>query len=478
VVSTSVAKQRTMKNAGAKPNPGNNATATSDLLHAYLQRGDITARDRLIELYLPLVESLAHRYERSEDYDDLFQAGCIGLINAIDRFDVERGGELAAFAVPNIVGEIKRHLRDRTTSVRTPRPIQELRARAMRCETELSAKLQRKPTVAEVAGELGADKEAVARALSIRRPGGEQEDAPPREGTLEVLDVSDDRLALASAFEALDERERQIVYLRFVRDRSRSQVAEELGISERHLSRQTQAALAKLREQLERAAQETPPPERSRGSAATVRPASRPPSRRGTPRPSPKGSGGRFTRRDGVTDGGHPGEARKHRDLPYHISVVRDHRNAEGHEWTARAEELPGCEAHGDSIEEAIHGIEAAIEEWIGDARAKGRDVPDPRKESSYSGRLMLRMPRSLHEELSAAAEREEVSLNQFIATSLERAVTSSGVATGEVSKENSGTRRTSPALLRLAIIINLIVVLVAAVVAVVVLVVAAQQGW
>jgi RNA polymerase sigma-B factor len=479
VVSASVTTQRTMENAGGKPNRGDNATATADLLHAYLQRGDITARDRLIELYLPLVESFAHRYERSDDYDDLFQAGCIGLINAIDRFDLKRGGELAAFAVPNIVGEIKRHLRDRTTSVRTPRPIQELRARAMRCETELSAKLQRRPTAAEVAGELGVDKEAVARALSIGRPGGEQEDASPREATLDALDVSEDRLALASAFEALDERERQIVYLRFVRDRSRSQVAKELGISERHLSRQTHAALAKLRDQLERAAKETvTPPERSRRATATVRSASRPPSRRETPRPSPKVSGGRFTRSDGVTDGGHSGEAPKHRDLPYHISVVRDHGNAEGHEWTARAEELPGCEAHGDSIEEAIHGIEAAIEEWIEDARAKGREVPDPRKEASYSGRLMLRMPRSLHAELSAAAERQEVSLNQFIANSLERALAPHAAATGESVKTPAADRRPVPALLRLAIIVNLIVVLVAAVVAVVILVVASQQGW
>src|SRR5215203_6179588 len=178
-----VATQRTMENAGGKPNRGDNATATAALLHAYLEGGDITARDRLIELYLPLVESFAHRYERSEDYDDLFQAGCIGLINAIDRFDLNYGGELAAFAVPNIVGEIKRHLRDRTTSVRMPRPIQELRARAVRAEAELSSKLQRRPTAAEVARSLGVDKEDVARALSVRRPAEAQEDAPLAEGT-------------------------------------------------------------------------------------------------------------------------------------------------------------------------------------------------------------------------------------------------------------------------------------------------------
>jgi RNA polymerase sigma-B factor len=454
-----------MENAGGKPNRRENATATADLLHAYLERGDIAARDRLIELYLPLVESFAHRYERTEDYDDLFQAGCIGLINAVDRFDLKRGGELAAFAVPNIVGEIKRHLRDRTASVRMPRPIQELRARAVRSEAELSAKLQRPPTPAEVARELGVDKEQVAQALASRRSAGEQYDTSLPEGAGDALDLSDDRLALASAFEALDERERQIVYLRFVRDRSRSQVAQELGISERHLSRQTQAALAKLREQLEHAGQEIAPRERPVKTAATPQPPSQPASPgRMRRRPTPKVAGERPTRH--------------HEHPPYRISIVRNHEKGEGHEWTAEAEELPGCQAHGDSAEEAVLAIGDAIDDWIEDALAKGREVPDPRTPASYSGRLMLRMPRSLHAELSGAAEREEVSLNQFIASSLERALASSEAATGEISEGDSGNRRTVPALLRLAIIINLIVVLVAAVVAVVILVVASQQGW
>jgi predicted HicB family RNase H-like nuclease/DNA-binding phage protein len=334
------------------------------------------------------------------------------------------------------------------------------------CEAELSAKLQRRPTAAEVARELGVDKEDVARALSARRPDGAQDDAPLGEGTLDALDVSDERLTLASAFGVLDERERQIVFLRFVRDRSRSQVAEELGISERHLSRQTHAALAKLREQLERAGQATAPPrDRSGRASATVQPASRPALSWPTPRrPSPQVSG-RPPRRN-------------HEDLPYRISIVRDHGNPEGHEWTARVEELQGCQAHGNSAEEAIRGIEAAVDDWIEDALAKGREVPDPRTAASYSGRLMLRMPRSLHAELSAAAEREEVSLNQFIASSLERGLASSVVATDEVSENDSGNRGTMPTLLRLAIIINLIVVLVAGIVAVVILVVASQQGW
>jgi RNA polymerase sigma-B factor len=457
-----------MENPGAKLNRSEKGTATADLLHAYLEHGDITARDRLIELYLPLVESFAHRYEGTEDYDDLFQAGCIGLINAVDRFDLERGGELAAFAVPNIVGEIKRHLRDRTTSVRTPRPIQELRARAVRCEAELTARLQRRPTVAEVARELGVQKEDVTRALNARRPEREQPDASLVDGPQGgALDVSEERLALASAFGVLDERERQIVYLRFVRDRSRSEVARELGISERHLSRQTQAALAKLREELERGAQATAaPPQRPDPPAAREQPLRPPTPPAQVPRPAaPKRAGGRFRRRERAS---YP---------PYHIRVIRNRENAEGHEWTAQAEELPGCEAHGDSPEEAVRRVGDAIDEWIDAAVASGREVPDPRTAASYSGRLMLRMPRSLHAELAGAAEREGVSLNHFIASSLERALAAPADATGEPF-EDAGDRGGVPALLRLALSINLVVMLVAAAVAVAILVVAWQQGW
>jgi RNA polymerase sigma-B factor len=470
-----------MENPGAKLNRSEKGTATADLLHAYLERGDITARDRLIELYLPLVESFAHRYERTEDYDDLFQAGCIGLINAVDRFDLERGGELAAFAVPNIVGEIKRHLRDRTTSVRMPRPIQELRARAVRCEAELAARLQRRPTVAEVARELGVEKEDVAEALSARRPEGEPQDASLEDGVQSgALDVSEERLALASAFGVLDERERQIVYLRFVRDRSRSEVAKELGVSERHLSRQTQAALAKLREELERGGQATTaPPERPDRPAAREQPLRPTTSAAQAPRPAAaKSPAGRFRRRDSATGGVRRGGAADASYPPYHLRVIRDHENAEGHEWTAQAEELPGCEAHGDSPEEAVRRIGDAIDEWIDDAVASGREVPDPRAAASYSGRLMLRMPRSLHAELAGAAEREGVSLNNFIAGSLQRALAAPADATGEALEDDASDGRSVPALLRVALSINLVVVLVAGVVAVVILVVASLQGW
>jgi predicted HicB family RNase H-like nuclease len=139
---------------------------------------------------------------------------------------------------------------------------------------------------------------------------------------------------------------------------------------------------------------------------------------------------------------------------------------------------LPGCEAHGDSPEEAIRGIEAAIKEWIEDALAKGRELPDPRPTASYSGRLMLRMPRSLHAELSEAAEREGVSLNHFIASSLENALAAPAPATGEEIADGAVDRRGVPTLLPVAVIISLVVLLVAGLLAVALLVVGSQQGW
>src|SRR6476469_5777494 len=123
-----------------RPEQGGTAT----LLRAYHEHGDKAARQRLIELYLPLVMSLARRHAHgADDEEDLFQVGCIGLINSIDRFDLERGQELAAFAVPNIEGEIRRHLRDRAATVRLPRRVLDLRGAAATAQEELTVTLGR-----------------------------------------------------------------------------------------------------------------------------------------------------------------------------------------------------------------------------------------------------------------------------------------------------------------------------------------------
>jgi RNA polymerase sigma-B factor len=344
---------------------------TARLLRQYHLRGDSSARDRLVELYMPLVGSVAKRYARGgEDYEDLVQVGSIGLMKAIDRFDLNRGSELASFAVPTISGEIKRHLRDRGETVRLPRGLAELRGRVGGAREDLTARLGREPSAAELASELDADEDAVTNVLSALRGVAASEPDPD---AAVASDAPEDRLALMEAFDLLDERERRIVYMRFVQDLDPDEIARELGISKRHLSRQTRAALEKLRRGLEGGQPEAPQPKLAEMEPVTA-----------------------------------------YLDRPYHIVVVR---NDDG--WVASVEELPGCEAHAATSDEAMQAIHGAMETWIAEALEQGREVPEPRGASTYSGRLMLRMPHSLHAELARAAERDEVSLNQFITSSL-----------------------------------------------------------
>ncbi|MGZ4201574.1 MAG: sigma-70 family RNA polymerase sigma factor [Thermoleophilaceae bacterium] len=365
--------EKTAASSVVPPSPD----TTARLLRSYRREGDTNARAQLIELYMPLVASLARRYARGEDYEDLVQVGSIGLIKAIDRFDPARGSELGAFAVPNISGEIKRHLRDRGQAVRLPRGLSELRGRLRASRQDLTARLGRDPTLAELAADLGVDEDEVAQAeVATTAESGSLDELLSPDSSL----AADDRLALADAFEGLEEDERRLLYLRYVRDLDADAVARELGISKRHLSRRTQAALAKLRA----------------GLAESSEPQTRP---NMAPMEETRASASYLER-------------------PYHIVLVRENGG-----WTARVEELPGCEAHGETADEATGAIRESMEAWITDALAKRREVPEPRDAASYSGRLMLRMPHTLHAELARAAEREEVSLNQFITSSLASAV-------------------------------------------------------
>src|SRR5919106_2115977 len=137
-----------------------------DLLRRYHEDGDLEARERLIEQYLPLVRSLARRYSyRGEQLEDLVQVGCIGLIKAIDRFDLERGVELTTYATPNIIGEIKRHFRDKGWSVRVPRGLQELNVQLSRLIEQLTVQLGRSPTISELAKAADVEEEEVLEAL-------------------------------------------------------------------------------------------------------------------------------------------------------------------------------------------------------------------------------------------------------------------------------------------------------------------------
>lgn len=221
------------------------------------------ARAELITLHLPLVQHLARRYrDRGEPYDDLVQVGTVGLIKAIDGFDPERGLELSTYATPTILGEIKRHFRDRTWAVRVPRRLQELQSQVTQRADELSISLQRSPTVRELAASLDVSEADVLDALEARQAylaqsieASAETDGPGSVVTsLGVLDARfdevDDREALRPLLEALPERERTILVMRFVEDMSQTQIGEELGISQMHVSRLLSRTLLQLREGL------------------------------------------------------------------------------------------------------------------------------------------------------------------------------------------------------------------------------------
>ncbi len=206
-------------------------------------------RDRLIEQHLPLVAALARRYAGTgEPIDDLFQAGAIGLINAVDRFDPARGGTLVAYAVPSILGEIRRHLRDRCATVRIPRRVQEQRRALRRADRELFARLGRTPSLRELAGRAGMPAAEAAGVLGAAVPGPlPTDDDPGAPGVDGISEAVAERLALLAALGGLDERERRIVGLCFYGDLSQAGVARELGLSPVHVSRLLRGALARLR---------------------------------------------------------------------------------------------------------------------------------------------------------------------------------------------------------------------------------------
>ena len=242
-------------------------TSKSDraLLRRYHQEGDVAARQQLIEQYMSLVRSLARRYSyRGEQLEDLVQIGAIGLIKAIDRFDLDRGVELTTYATPNIIGEIKRHFRDRGWSVRVPRGLQELNVQLSRIVEQLTVQLGRSPTISELAEAAGVQEEEVLEALesgraytslSLSGGGGGDDDGEldPLEslGTEEhQYEVSEDRAVLAPGFRALDERERKILHLRFFKGLTQSQIAQQVGISQMHVSRLIRRSLEKIRDEI------------------------------------------------------------------------------------------------------------------------------------------------------------------------------------------------------------------------------------
>jgi len=219
------------------------------------------ARARLIELYLPLAEYLARRFRnRGEPQDDLNQVANVGLIKSVDGFDPTRGAAFTSYAIPMIVGELKRHFRDKGWDVRVPRRLQELRLEISKISGDLAQELGRSPTVADLAKKLGVGEEEIIegiesghayRALSINAPtGGEEAGAELADllgGIDRDLEAVDDRESLRPLIAQLPEREQKIIAMRFFGNMTQTQIAERLGISQMHVSRLLAHALTHLR---------------------------------------------------------------------------------------------------------------------------------------------------------------------------------------------------------------------------------------
>jgi len=227
-------------------------------------RSRSTLRERTIEAWLPLARHLAQRFHgRGEPLDDLTQIATIGLIKAIDRFDPEYGNDFAAYAVPTIVGEIKRHFRDRTWDIRVPRRLQELKLDINEATATLSQQLGRSPTVTDLAEYLkrsedeileGLESARAYSAVSLQTLIGTAEDSTELGDLLGMndpdLELAEFRAALGPALETLPPREQHIIMLRFFHNLTQTQIAEQVGISQMHVSRLLARSLATLRGQL------------------------------------------------------------------------------------------------------------------------------------------------------------------------------------------------------------------------------------
>jgi RNA polymerase sigma-B factor len=232
------------------------------LFARYLDQRDPVDRDTLVERFLPLARQLARRYQRpDEPFDDLFQVACLGLVNAIDRFDLERQVAFSSYAVPTILGEIKRYFRDRTWSVRVPRDLQELALKVDRAVSELALGLHREPTVDEIVAKVGGAEEDVLEALeasgaykatSLQTPWGAGDDSGDTLGDAIGIDehgfaAAEHRATIARLMRAITPREREILWLRFGEDLTQTEIGERVGVSQMQVSRIIRQSVSRLR---------------------------------------------------------------------------------------------------------------------------------------------------------------------------------------------------------------------------------------
>ena len=238
---------------------------TRELFRKFKEEGDLEAREQLILSHLNLVRFLAGKFKnRGLPLDDLIQVGNLGLIKAIDRFEPARGLEFTTFATPTILGEIKRYFRDKGWAVRVPRRLQELSAKVNQATEELTRSLQRSPRMEEIAEELGVSVEEVIEAIEsssayssvpLEAGGSEEDDAPSiidhYVSEDSTLALSDDRMLIEHALESLEEREQEVIRLRFNEGLTQVEIAERMGISQVQVSRLLRKTLKLLRDKIE-----------------------------------------------------------------------------------------------------------------------------------------------------------------------------------------------------------------------------------
>ena len=228
----------------------------------YKQTGDREAHEALVQRFVPLARKLARRYERSsEPLDDLVQVASIGLLNAIDRFDPARSTAFSSFAVPTIVGELRRHFRDKGWWLRVPRELQELAIRVERVVDELTPELRRAPTPDEIARQIGVSTEQVLdardaagayRPMPLDPPGADADDEKPLIDAFGAEDPgyeqADEAATVERLMTVLSDRERELLRLRFGEDLTQSEIGARVGVSQMHVSRLLRQSIERLRE--------------------------------------------------------------------------------------------------------------------------------------------------------------------------------------------------------------------------------------
>jgi RNA polymerase sigma-B factor len=241
--------------------PAYSSGREAGLWRRFVASRDPRVRDELVELHMPIARQMAARYAGiSEPFDDLLQVASVGLVNAVDRFDPERGIPFAGYAKPTILGELKRHFRDRTWTIRLPRSLHDLLAKVDRAGEDIAARLGRPATVEELAVELGVTPIEVLEVLEAGRNRSPMSlDAPARGDDSEVafaellgrpdgsLELAEDRVALRGLLPTLGPQDREILRMRFLEELPQTVIAERIGCSQMHVSRLLSRLLDRLR---------------------------------------------------------------------------------------------------------------------------------------------------------------------------------------------------------------------------------------